>query len=78
MTYQTVTENVIPQADFQQFDRAMTRRHELATEIVDAALAFVNTEGEMEYMHIKTVTLTQEAVDNLINKCLTYKRNLGW
>jgi hypothetical protein len=78
LTYQTVTENVISQADFQQFDRAMTRRHELATEIVDAALEFVNTEGEMEFMHIKTVELTQDQVDNLINKCVAYKTNLGW
>jgi hypothetical protein len=56
----------------------MNRRHELATDIIDAALEFVNADGEMEYMHIKTKILSEEAVDNLINKCMAYKKNLGW
>jgi hypothetical protein len=78
MSYDTVTENVIPQSNFKRYDRAMKRRHELATDIIDAALEFVNADGEMEYMHIKTKILSEEAVDNLINKCMAYKKNLGW
>ena len=76
--YETVTEQVISQDEYTKYDRAMARRHELATDIVNASLEFVSTEGEMEYMHINSITLTKDAVDNLISKCLAYKKNLGW
>ena len=75
--YETVTEQVISQDDYTKYDRAMARRHELATEIANASLEFITTEGEMEFMHINTVTLTKDAVDELLYKCLAYKKNLG-
>ena len=76
--YETVTEQVIPQDNYIKYDRAMSRRHSLATDIANASLEFITIEGEMEYMHINTVSLTKDAVDNLIYKCLAYKKNLGW
>jgi hypothetical protein len=78
MTYDTVTENVIPTSNFQKYDRAMKNRHTYANEILDATLEFINADGEMEFMHIKSVELTQEQIDKLINKCMKYKANLGW
>ena len=76
--HESVTNNAIPLDQAEAAWDRLDNRHLYAEVVAADCEDFLNAAENMQFMHVKTVVLTQQQLQGLIKSCKKYAENLGW